>query len=215
MRGLGKRPLHPFDRPEQIDGGRTRRRHQIAELLEFSGELLGPRRLAAPHPERQAHRGGHANRRRATNHHRFDRFGDVVRRAAGHVHLDRRQLALVDHHDRVVFPFDCRQHATAMISGDVSFTLPCARFSVRVQVRMVHPTGCCLQLRAHSELRTGTEPNMNTNREVRTWKHERSVYFRSRSSNGSGRRSLSAWRPVSRRRFARITSRSPPNSHRI
>src|SRR4029079_11892552 len=39
-----------------------------------------------------------------------DRLRDLVGRLAGDVDLRRRQLALVDHHDRAVFPFDGWQH---------------------------------------------------------------------------------------------------------
>ena len=110
LRGGGERLLHALDRPEQIHRGRPRRGHQVADLLELGGELLGAGRRAAAHAERDAHRGRHANRRRAANHHRLDRLRDVFRRLAGDVDLGCRQLPLVDHHDRVVFPFNRRQH---------------------------------------------------------------------------------------------------------
>ena len=41
----GERALHPIDRPEQIDGRRPRRGHQLADLVELGGELLRARRL--------------------------------------------------------------------------------------------------------------------------------------------------------------------------
>ena len=71
---------------------------------------LVPVALLAPHAERDAHRRGHADRRRAANHHRLDGLGDVVGGLARDVDLGRRQLALVDHHDRIVFPLDGGQH---------------------------------------------------------------------------------------------------------
>ena len=119
QRALRKAALHPLDRPEQIDRGRTRRGHQVAGLLELRGELPGAGRLAALHPERDAHRRRHADRGRAANHHRLDGLGDVVRGLAPHVHLGRRQLALVDHHDDVVFPGDRRKHYGVIVRSAV------------------------------------------------------------------------------------------------
>ena len=89
------------DRPEQIDGRRPRRRHQIAQLVELDGELLRALRLAPAHAERDAHRGRDANRRRAANHHRLDGARDFLRGLAANVDFLAGQLALVDHHDRV------------------------------------------------------------------------------------------------------------------
>ena len=72
---------------------------------------LVPLRRAALHAQRQAHGGGDADGRRAADHHGLDGPGDLFRGLAGDVQLRRRQLALVDHHDGVVFPLDGRQHA--------------------------------------------------------------------------------------------------------
>ena len=98
--------LHAIDRPEQIDRRRPRRRHQQAELVELDRELLRPLRLAAAHAEREAHRRRHANRRRATDDHRLDRARDFLRRLAADVDFLARQLALIDHDDRVGLPLN-------------------------------------------------------------------------------------------------------------
>ncbi len=110
LRAGGKRPLHPIDRPEQIDGGRTRAGHQLADVVELRGELLRPGRLAFPDPDRDAHGRRHADGWRAANDHRLDGACHLSGRLAAHVDLLRGQLALVDHHDDIVFPGDGGQH---------------------------------------------------------------------------------------------------------
>ncbi len=110
LRCCGEHPLHALDGPEQVDRRRPRRRHQVAQLLKLDGELLRAGRLAPPHPERDAHRRRDANRRRTPNDHRLDRPGDFLRGLAGDIDLRRRQLALVDHDDDVVFPLDGGEH---------------------------------------------------------------------------------------------------------
>ncbi len=111
----GEGPLHPRDRPEQIHGRRPRRRHQIAQLVELDGELFRALRLALRMPERDAHRRRDANRRRAANHHRLDRARDFGGGLAVNVDFLARQLALIDHHDRVGLPFNRRQHQTIIL----------------------------------------------------------------------------------------------------
>ena len=63
-------------------------------------------------PERETHRRGHPDRRRAADHHRADRARDFLRGAAAHVDFLSWQLALIDHHDRVALPIDCRKHVS-------------------------------------------------------------------------------------------------------
>ena len=115
LRALGERALHPVDRPEQVDRGRPRRRHQVAGLLELDRELLRALGRAAPHPERDAHRGRDADRRRAANDHRPDRLRDFRRRPAAHVDFLGGQLALIDHDDDVVLAIDGREHAIILL----------------------------------------------------------------------------------------------------
>ncbi len=50
-------------------------------LLNSTANCLVPWRLAAAHAERDPHRGGHADRRRAANDHRLDRAGDFAVRS--------------------------------------------------------------------------------------------------------------------------------------
>ena len=110
LRGCGKRPLHALDGPEQIHCRRSRRGHQVAGLLELCRELLRARGAAALHAERNAHGRGDANRRGATNDHRRDGLGHFFGRLATHVDLGSRELPLVNHHNRIVFPLNRRQH---------------------------------------------------------------------------------------------------------
>ena len=109
-----KGALHALDRPEQVDRGRPRRRHQVAQSAGTRWRTAWCRwRLLRFMPEREAHGRGDADRRRAANHHRLDGLGHVLGGLAGDVDLRRRQLALVDHHDGVVFPLDGRQHRSS------------------------------------------------------------------------------------------------------
>jgi hypothetical protein len=117
LRAGGKRPLHPLDRPEQVHGGRPRGGHELANPVELGGELLGAGRAAPAHPDCNAHRGCHADRRRAADYHRLDRARDLRRRLAADVDLLRRQLALVDHDDDVVFPRYCWKHDSRELSS--------------------------------------------------------------------------------------------------
>jgi hypothetical protein len=94
----------------RFDRGRPRRRHHVADLLEIDGELTRPPGGAPAHPERDAHRRGHANRRRAAYHHGPDGASHFLRRAAPQVHLLAGQLALIDHHDRIILPIYRREH---------------------------------------------------------------------------------------------------------
>ena len=109
-RRLGKHALHAIDGPEEVDGRRARVGHHLAQLVELTGELGRSGCGALPHAKRQSHGRGDANRRRASDHHRLDRFRDVLRALAGHVDLRARQLALIDHHDAFVVPLNSRQH---------------------------------------------------------------------------------------------------------
>jgi hypothetical protein len=113
--GGSKRPFHPVDGPEQIDGGRSG--HHFARLEEFGGEFLRTGRRALPHPNSDAHRGRHADCRRAADHHALDRLRDFRRRAAADVHFLPRQLALIDHDNDVVFAGDGREHDQMLIQA--------------------------------------------------------------------------------------------------
>ena len=106
----GKRSLRPFDRPEQVDGRRTRGRHQLARLAELRGELLCAGRGARPHAERDAHGGSDTDGGCAPDDHGPDRARDLGGRPAADVDLFARQLALIDHDDRISFSRDGRQH---------------------------------------------------------------------------------------------------------
>ena len=88
----------------------ARASEQVAVLQELGGQLLGARRLAAAHTEREAVGRRHADGRRASNHHGLDGPGDLGRVSAGEVGLSGRQLALVHHDHRVVLPGNRRKH---------------------------------------------------------------------------------------------------------
>ena len=108
----GEGSLHPLDRPEQVDRGRPGRGQHVGTACWNSvSELAGAGGGAPLHAERQAHRRGHADRRRAADRHRGDGLGHLVARAAAHVDLAARQLPLVDHHDVVAVPGNSREHA--------------------------------------------------------------------------------------------------------
>ena len=108
--GGGKHALHPIDRPKQVDRGWPRRRHEVTGFREFRGKLLRPGSRAPAHPEGNAERRGDANCRRAADHHRPNRPCHFRSRLAADVDLLRRQLALIDHDDHVVFAGNRGQH---------------------------------------------------------------------------------------------------------
>src|SRR4029450_11049997 len=58
--------------------------------------------------------GAHTDRRRAANHHVFDRPGDIVDVLAGDVDFFGRQLSLIDHDDVVTLPRNCREHSSLL-----------------------------------------------------------------------------------------------------
>ena len=123
LAGLGagsERAIHAIDGPEQVDGGGAGRRHQLADLVELRRELLRAGRLALSDAERDPHRGGDANCRRAANDHRLDRPRHFSGGLAADVDLCRGQLSLVDHHDRVVFLRDGRKHLTILHAATAS-----------------------------------------------------------------------------------------------
>ena len=101
MRSMAQNRLTAVGR---VDG------HHVADLLEVDRELPRPLRRALAHAERDAHRGGDANRRGAANHHRADGAGHFLRRTAPDIQFLAGQLALIDHHDRVVLPIDGGKH---------------------------------------------------------------------------------------------------------
>ena len=110
LRSGRKRSLHALDRPEQIHCRRPRRGHQITQLVEIDGELACALGGAAAHAEGDPHRRGNTDRRRAANDHRLDRARHFRWRLAADVDLLAWQLALIDHHNRVVLPVNRRQH---------------------------------------------------------------------------------------------------------
>ena len=103
--------------------------HHVAHAVELDRQLLRARGLALPDTEREPHRRGHADGRRAADHHRLDGLRDLLRAAAADVDLLARQLALIDHHDGVVGPLDCREHGTIIPKCTVrTCTMPaCSR----------------------------------------------------------------------------------------
>ena len=58
---------------------------------------------------------GDADGRRAADHHRLDRLRHFLRAPAGDVDLRRGQLALIDHHDDIVFAGDGGQHGLSIV----------------------------------------------------------------------------------------------------
>jgi hypothetical protein len=99
---------HALDRPKQIHRGRPRRSKATADAIEgAAGVALGRLR----HPERDAHRGGHADRRRAAHHHVLDGARDIAMIAIHAVHLLQRQEPLVEEHDGTIAPLDRSNHS--------------------------------------------------------------------------------------------------------
>ena len=109
-RRLGEDTLHPVNRPEQIHRGRSGLGQEVAHLVELGRELLGASRLAPVDAERQTHRGSDADGRSTSDDHGLYGLGDLPGCLAVDVDLLGRQLALVDHHDRPVVPFDSWKH---------------------------------------------------------------------------------------------------------
>src|SRR5579885_753990 len=85
---------HPLDGPGQVDSGRPRR----LERLRHDGEPRA-RALAGGALEAQyhAHRGGHADRRRAADHHRTNRAGHGAVIPVNAIDLAARQQPLIEH----------------------------------------------------------------------------------------------------------------------
>jgi hypothetical protein len=108
-RVLGRRvAAHLVERPREIDGGRPRGAQYavgLVDVLSVRGRMRDPVR------------GCDADRRRAADHHRADRVGELDRRATGHLDLLVRQPALIEQHDTVVLepqdPFGIERHGVA------------------------------------------------------------------------------------------------------
>ena len=81
-----------------------------------SHKLLRAGGRAPAHPERDAHRRGHADRRRAADHHGADRFRHFGGGPAADVNLFGGQFSLIDHHDRVSFAGYRGQHGGTILS---------------------------------------------------------------------------------------------------
>jgi hypothetical protein len=75
---LGKHCLHSIDSPEQVDRRGTRRRHHLAQAIELRGQPGRSGGFALSHTQRQPHRGGDADRRRAADDHRLDGSGNLL-----------------------------------------------------------------------------------------------------------------------------------------
>src|SRR4029077_12568377 len=99
----GEDTAHAVDRPEEIHGGGPRGGEAPAQSLEVARQV-GP--AERPRAERNAHRGGDADRGRAPHDHVLDGARDVAVRAVDAVDLARREEALVDHDDAAVPPLD-------------------------------------------------------------------------------------------------------------
>ena len=75
-----------------------------------SAAAPAPSARRAAHAERDAQRGGHADRRRAADRHVADRGRHLAVVAAAEVDLLRGQAPLVDHHHGAVLPRHRRDH---------------------------------------------------------------------------------------------------------
>src|SRR5436309_2319451 len=95
-------PPHALDRPEEVDGRRPRGGEGPAQALEVALRVAAQRARA----ERDAHRGGHADRRGAADHHVLDGCCHVAVVAVDAVDLARREETLVEHHHASVAPLD-------------------------------------------------------------------------------------------------------------
>ena len=102
----GEHALHPLNRPEQVDGGRSCRPQQVTRPIELRSQLRRARRRAAAQLEGHTHRRRDTDGRRTADHHGPDRLGHVPPGATSYIHLPRRQLSLVNHDDLAVFPVD-------------------------------------------------------------------------------------------------------------
>ena len=98
--------LHALDGPEQIHGRRPRLRDRLADRRKFRAKFFERARAGTLDAERHAHRRGHANRRRAANHHVLDRRRDFAIVRVGVVDHFSRQAALVEHDHTLAGPFN-------------------------------------------------------------------------------------------------------------
>ena len=79
-------------------------------MIEVPPERSQILRLRIAHAERDAHRRGHANSRRAAHDHGSDRVGNFFVGLAGDVGFFRRELRLVDEAYARVRPFHSFDH---------------------------------------------------------------------------------------------------------
>src|SRR5438046_2172024 len=106
---------HPLERPEEVDGGRPRRRQAFDRRLEVSEKGVERRRPALARGERHAEGGRDADRRRASHDERPDRVGDVLPPPVRAVELLGGQAPLVHEHQPVVGPPDRRQEVIGVV----------------------------------------------------------------------------------------------------
>src|SRR5437867_5059573 len=116
--------LHALERPEQVDGGRPRRREALDGELEVGDEAVETHGPALPGGERDAERRRHAEGGGAADHDRPDRVGDVLPALVPTLDVARGQERLVEQHEPVVGPVNridgCGSHCRGVLEAGVS-----------------------------------------------------------------------------------------------
>ena len=109
---LGEAPLHPIDRPEQIDCRRPGCGQRIADVPEF---IVQSGFLSVQHPDGDAHGRGDSDGGSAADNHRADRVRYVQIALAYDICLFEREPGLVNHHHASVQPLNRLYHFCGIV----------------------------------------------------------------------------------------------------
>ena len=105
-RQTGRDRAHALERPEEIHRGRPRGGQPLDRGLEIGQQRLAARRCALARGQRDAERGGDADRGRAADDERADGLGDVVPARVLALDFTSRQERLVEEHQSLARPAD-------------------------------------------------------------------------------------------------------------
>ena len=118
---------HALERPEQIHRRWPRLRQRLTNHRQLGAQLVHALRRRVQHAQRIPHRRGHADGRRAANHHLANGLGHLAIIRIRVANLFRGKPPLVQHHHPRVGPLNrlCNVHAVPIRSFVVSvFILP-------------------------------------------------------------------------------------------
>ena len=106
--------LHAPNRPEKIHRGWTSLADNVANLVKFRFQFADGADVRVLHAQRNAHRRGHANGRRAAYHHGANHLRDFFMGRAIDVGFFRRQLRLINKAHSGFGPFKSLDHKTVV-----------------------------------------------------------------------------------------------------